>query len=298
MTGMSGIDERARAAGEELRGWTPDPLSSSPGSPAAVAARTVHRRRVRRMAAGAAAAVLAVGLLSWQWPDSGDRVRTGPPAGQHDAERPRRRSTTSSSTTSSSTTMRPPDSSGSSVPRAGGAPTTATTGTSAPAAPGGTTPGPSVRDVDFGAATYPAPCPTYDGGSVTLSGGRATVPLGSSARLDVYLGPVGYADADGDGDEDAIVSVRCDFVGADADSGALVAAYRAGPGGEPEPIGSPRTFEHVQSLSVSGLTVTVTVDRYDADDPACCPSSRVQQTWVFDGQAFRLQGSVTLPPGG
>jgi hypothetical protein len=291
---MRGIEDRARAAGDELRGWQPPARSTA--SPAASSARTLRRRRARRIAAGVGAVVLAAGVVSWQRPDDRDRLDIAPPATNERPERPRRPASSSTTTTAERTT-------GSSVrdaPGTGGdagsaGTTTEGSGDREPASP---PPEPEVRDIDFGAATYPAPCPAYDSRSVTLSGGSATVPQGAGARLDVSLGPVSYADADGDGDEDAIVTLRCSRAGADVDTGALAAAYRAGADGRPEPIGAPQALEHVHDLSAGGLTVTVTVDVYAADDPHCCPSSGAEQTWAFDGQDFRLQSNRTIPPPG
>lgn len=294
---MTGIEELARTAGRELRDWGPPDPHRADGSPAATAARAVRRSRVRRAALSVAALALVGGMVTAQWPEDGDRVEIVPPAGHEERDRPRPGA--SSSTTTSTTA--PGRTTATSAPGGGtgeGQGPGTTAGAPEASEPADPPPAPGVRDIDFGSATYPAPCPAYDGGAVTLAGGRASVPLGGGARLDVALGPVSYADADGDGDEDALVVVRCDFAGADADSGALLAAYRAGANGQPEALGAPQALEHVHDVSARGLTVTATVDVYGPNDPACCPSSGAEQTWAFGGGGFTLQSSRDIPPPG
>ncbi|HEY7068895.1 MAG TPA: hypothetical protein VH479_02225 [Acidimicrobiales bacterium] len=155
-------------------------------------------------------------------------------------------------------------------------------------------PRPSIRDVDFGELTYDSVC---DGRSATLTGGIATLPDTDESRYDVTLGAVGYADADGDGEEDALVSLQCTFIGAETDSTLQLRVYGIGAGGGAELIGSPKDLEHDANSSIEGMTATVILDRPGEGDPICC-SDRFREVWRFDGSGFVLDSSTQVPQPG
>jgi hypothetical protein len=240
----------------------------------------VRRRTVRRRAAlvAVAAAVVAGGVFLVASPHRGDDVimpatstrpdqsTTSSTAGHPSTTDPTQ---TTSSRTSSSTT--PPNSE-----------------TSAP-------PAPSIHDIALGEATYAEACSGDDQHrSAALHGGSAQLPIGPGSRYEVSLGPVGYGDADGDGHEDAVLLLRCDFVGATSDSTSQLRAYRATDGGSLEQVGSSQDVGHVINATTDGLRLTVDVDVFEPTDPACCPSSSARQVWRFDGRRFVLDQSTTI----
>jgi hypothetical protein len=146
---------------------------------------------------------------------------------------------------------------------------------------------PSIRDVVFGEASYAAACAGYDDNrSADLRGGSAQLSIGSGSHYEVDLGPVGYADADGDGDEDAVLLLRCTFAGASTDNNAQLRAYRVTGDGSIEQIGTPQVIEHDFSATAEGQRITVVVEKYEAGDAACCPSSAAREVWRFDGSRF------------
>jgi hypothetical protein len=168
-----------------------------------------------------------------------------------------------------------------------------------------------MRNVDLESATYTDACGAFgndetrlDDGSVTLSGGSASIPIETNVTYDVALEAVGYGDADGDGDEDAVVFLSCTFNGQKQTSGGLIRVYRATPDGGIEQIGSTRTFgvptyelyetSTSDATSASGLSITVDLVVFADGDASCCPSSAVRETWTFNGSAFDKTGST--PP--
>jgi hypothetical protein len=156
-------------------------------------------------------------------------------------------------------------------------------------------PRPSIRDVDFGDMTYDLVC---DGRAATLTDGIARLPDTAESHFDVTLGAVSYADAEGDGDEDALVLLQCTFIGAETDSTLQLRVYGMGSGGEASLIGSPQDLENYQNSSVEGMTATVVVDQYAGGVPDCCPTSRAREVWRFDGSAFVLESSTQIPQPG
>jgi hypothetical protein len=121
--------------------------------------------------------------------------------------------------------------------------------------------------------------------------------LGSSGEnvYDISLGPVGYADADGDGDEDAVLLLRCQVTAATQNNAAQLRAYRATSGGGIEQIGSSQLIEHdLPGPTADGLSITVEHDEFAAGDADCCPSGRFQEIWTFGGGAFEKTFSTPI----
>jgi hypothetical protein len=254
------------------------------GDVAQVRARLRRRIRRTRLAMGAAAAaVVAVGGLLLTGPGDKDSVVTDDTT----TSRPESRSSTTdgTSTTGSSEPAAPPSATTGS--------TTTTSGTPPPP------PTPSIRDVALGEATYAEACAGFgDGRSASLSGGTARLPIGDGAFYVVDLGPVGYADVDGDADDDAVVLLRCTFAGASTDNNVQLRAYRVGSDGQLEQVGPSQLVEHVHEATADGPTVTVTADKYGADDPACCPSAGAREVWRFDDGRFVMIDTTPIPPPG
>ena len=159
-----------------------------------------------------------------------------------------------------------------------------------------------MRDVDLGSATFANSCPGYDDSrSATLLGGEASLPAGAGATHEVSLGAVGYGDVDGDGADDAVLLLRCHFVGAGVDSSGELRAYRARPDGGIEQIGAGHLFEHPrepQAATAEALRITVDLDVYADTDPLCCPSSGAREVWRFDGSGFVRESSTPIAPPG
>lgn len=274
---MTSLDEQLRDAFREA-----GPPSHELTGDVAQVHRRVRRRRARRWAVeGALVAVAAVGGLLV--------VRDGSDGGHVLVEEPPASSATSGSSTTEPTASTPPE------PPATTAADSSTSSSSSSSSSTTSVPQSSLTREQLESATYPAPCPTYDTRPVTLTGGRAMVPLGPGAELYVELSDVAFGDGDADGQPDAAVLLHCAFAGADADTGAWAGVYRTGADGQLEPVGSPLVLAHSQSLAMEdGYRARVAVDRYDADDPACCPSASVNQVWRFDGSSFRLESET--PP--
>jgi hypothetical protein len=172
--------------------------------------------------------------------------------------------------------------------------TTSTPSTTTTAAPPPAQP--SIRDVDFASATFPAPCLAFDDQEMTLSGGQGRNPIPGGAFIDAWLDDVVYVDVDNDGDEEAVVLVGCQFDGAGVGNGLLAAVFEADADGQPQLLGEPLTLEHPYESSLDGATLTVRRDVYADTDPSCCPSSAVEEVWRFDGSAFERELTRDLPP--
>jgi hypothetical protein len=273
---------------EELRGLfqaSGPSASELAGDVRQVRVRARQRALRRRAAFGAvAASVIGLGGFLLLGPPGGDDVvindHVDEPSTTTTEPEPTTTSSPSSTTTSSTSTT---------------SPTTTTSSTTTTTAP---PPGLSMREVDLDSATFANACPSYDdqGRSVTLSGGSASLSGGTGVTLAVSLDAVSYADADSDGDEDAVLLLRCDFMGASSDQSGVLRAYRATDGGGIEQIGSSRELAHPRSpygsASASGLSITVVVEIFGPEDGLCCPSSAARETWTFGGGAFARTGNT------
>lgn len=266
---MTSLDDRLRHL--FLSGSpAPDELQ---GDVRQVRAEVRHRRLRRRALSGAVAAAVVVvvgggGLLLADRDRDDDVMITETTTTDADP------STTTSTTTGTTTATAPSTDPPTSVP----------------------TPQVSIRDVDLGAATFTEACAGFgDRRTATLDGGAARLP-DDGYFYEVSLGPVGYADADGDGDDDAVVVLRCVFAGGSTDSNAQLRAYGVGDDGRLAQIGASQLLEHDGEATVDGLTSTVTRLVFGPDDAACCPSSAVREVWRFDGGRFQLIDSTSLPP--
>lgn len=258
---MTSFDDELRGLFEQSG---PDP-SQLRGDLATVR-RTVRRRKTTRRAV-ATLSVLAIGGVAGLWsrpdPDDGQVTLDGDDTTVPSTSAPTSTSTTTSSTTSTTTFDLP---------------------------------GPMIRAVDFGEATFAPPCPGDDR-SVNLSDGRAHLPL-DGAFHDVWLGPVGYGDVDADGREDAVAFLYCAFAGASTETYGNMQAYRQDESGALEQLGTSQPLDAVHHVSAEPAKLTVDRDVYAAGDARCCPSAGARETWIFNGEEFVLLKSVAIPPPG
>jgi hypothetical protein len=286
---MMSLDDRLRDLFESSG---PD-VAELRGDLRQVRARVRQRTLRRRAAFGAvAAAIVAGGAFLLLDGDIGDDVRTDvPPADE---------STTTITAPDPTTTEDPASGPGTTVTSTSSSTSTSTSSsTTTTTAP----PGPSIRDVDLREATYANSCPGWDDDRpATLSGGVADLPAGDGVTHQVHLDAVGYGDADGDGDEDAVVMLGCSFLGTSTGNSGVLRAYQATADGSIEQIGSSHLFEHPRAPAgtptAAGLSITVHLDVFAPTDGMCCPSSAVNETWRFDGTDFVLTGSTPAQPSG
>jgi hypothetical protein len=276
---MTSLDDRLR----DLYASSGPDAAELDGDLRQVRTRVRQRALRRRAAIGAvAAAIVAGGAFLLVNRDGGDEVRTDlPPVTEAEV------STTTAP--APSTTDPTAGASGTTVAST----TTSTSSTTTTSSSTTTPPVPSIREVALGEATYANACPGFDDGrSATLQGGMANLPAGSGVTHEVSLGPVGYADIDGDGGDDAMLLLRCVFVGASTDSTAQLRAYRATGGGSIEQIGASQLIEHDFSATADGRRITVVVEKFEPGDAMCCPSSAASEVWRFDGSGFVLEDST------
>lgn len=161
-------------------------------------------------------------------------------------------------------------------------------------------PGRSIDDIDFAAVAQsggtcaegvqsgrpPLLVPMSDGASQLLD-------ERSVARLEVG-DDVLFADLDGDGGDEAVVSVVCRY-GANGeqhtvqvwtlDGNRPVVAGRVTEA--PETVAEASAFPPaVAGVAVEGDEVVVTFTTYGDDDPHCCPSQSTAVRYTFDGDAL------------
>lgn len=157
-------------------------------------------------------------------------------------------------------------------------------------------------------------------GATCAEGVRAGAPLlvaldrGSSQLLDsatfatLAVDPdVIVADLDGDGEDEAVVSVVCNY-GAngeqhtvqvwrlDGDRPVVVDRITSAPDEVAEASAFP---PGVQDVAVEGDDVVVTFSRHTDGDPNCCPSEQTEVRYVLDdGDLVAAGDPVTTPVGG
>jgi hypothetical protein len=257
----------------------------------------ISQRVSRRVVLAAVAAVLVVvGIAAALATTGDDRDRTVTvPADSTEATEPPTTGTDAPPTTGDATTTTPDTSTPDTT--TGTAPTTTRSSPSgsdagAPSA----TPRPGrfpIRELDFANEAYVQPCPSLTEQDVTLrdgSGTMETVP--DENGFVVELQPVVYGDADGDGDEDAMVTLFCHHQRADA-AAIWVGVFGVSTTGDPLAIGGPLRVPNATERAITPAPGRVTVRVYAGDEPS---TSLLEQHWAFADGAFRRLTNEPLQP--
>jgi hypothetical protein len=170
------------------------------------------------------------------------------------------------------------------------------------ALPAGATEADAIRSVAFGDVAQPGsacsqglrftPPP-----SIAVSGGASQV-LDLAHLTQLTVDPeVSYGDLDGDGHDEAVVHVTCSY-GAngtedsvhvwslDGDRLVHLAALDEAPAPADDALPS-----KVESVSVDGDQVAVTLASYAPDDPACCPTQQTVASYALDGDELVAAGT-------
>lgn len=186
-----------------------------------------------------------------------------------------------------------------------GSPESTLPASAAPVAPAD--PGDAVREFDFGRVAQPGRgCADALGSAPEL----ISVSGGSSGRLDdatlaeLSVDPdVSYADLDGDGEDEAVVRVTCDY-GANGVQDTvqvwtanwrlaqLVDTVRAAPADVADDSRFPPT---VAAVDVDGASVVVSWSVWADDDPHCCPSRQATVSYELDG-GLEVTGVPDIAP--
>ncbi|WP_285484297.1 hypothetical protein [Amycolatopsis sp. NBRC 101858] len=155
--------------------------------------------------------------------------------------------------------------------------------------------GTAVAQKDFTNATLPAGvCDSV--APVVLRAGTATVPTKDAGSWIVELLPQApslRADVDGDGAENALITVGCTPEGGNASYAEVVVLAGTGTGGLrslgillPQKA-QPQTYAPaVDKLSYAGGQLTMTELTYAPTDPHCCPTVRATTVWSWRGGKF------------
>lgn len=163
----------------------------------------------------------------------------------------------------------------------------------------------SLRDVDWSTATVPGDFCDITG-LVTYRGGESTVisRTWGPVHVDVRPEETQYGDVDGDGSDEAAVSVGCDTGGSTA-AGQITTAYVVvrGTGGVLQAIGTitpqMQLTNAPNATRMNGVrfsTGQLVVDElwYRSEDATCCPTGEAETTWTSrDGQLEPLPPLVT-----
>ncbi|HEX6418741.1 MAG TPA: LppP/LprE family lipoprotein [Acidimicrobiales bacterium] len=170
----------------------------------------------------------------------------------------------------------------------------------------------SIDDIDFtSVAQSGATCDEGVRGATPLlvlveRGASRQLDAGTFARLEVDP-DVRVADLDGDGGDEAVVSVVCNY-GANGeqhtvqvwtlDGNRPVVVDRIT--GAPADVARASAFPPaVEGVAVAGDEVVVTFSRHAADDPHCCASQRTEVRYALDGGELVPVGRpVTRPVAG
>jgi LppP/LprE lipoprotein len=158
-----------------------------------------------------------------------------------------------------------------------------------------------IRAVDFGEVAPPGSAcaeglrftpPT----AIPVANGHSTVlDIGRYTRLEVDP-DVAYGDLDGNGDDEAVVHVVCNYGANGAEDTVHVWTKRGGRtvhvAGLAEP---PRSVTGplppaVDDVAVDGRRIEVTWTRYAGGDPNCCPSRLTTVTYELDGDRLDRVG--------
>lgn len=191
----------------------------------------------------------------------------------------------------------------------------ATTGSSESTPPAGAStasaagPAPDIRSIDFGEVAPPGSAcvdalrftPPV---SIPVARGRSLIlDIGRNARLEVDP-DVAYGDLDGDGDDEAVVHVVCNYGANGAQDSVHVwtlswarPVHVASVNEPPASLsgGLPPT---VAGVAVDGDRAAITWTRYSPDDPHCCPSQLSTVSYALDGRALDRVGRAVISTAG
>ena len=134
-------------------------------------------------------------------------------------------------------------------------------------------------------------------GEITLVDGQAEEEIapGSASKLVVTLiEPTAFGDLDGDGVDDAAVLLASNSGG----SGTFIDLHAVlDEDGEPVDAASAFLGDRVQvnRLTIEDGQIVVDMIAQGPNDPMCCPTQRVQRTYVLEDDALILVEEVELP---
>jgi heat shock protein HslJ len=147
-------------------------------------------------------------------------------------------------------------------------------------------------------ATYPSEWD--ESGTTTLTDGRyegEPYVEGGATRLVVTLvEPIAFGDLDGDGVDDAAVIL----VASPGGSGAFYSLEAVrNEGGEPVHLASYSLGDRAQieSLAIEGEKIVLKMVTHGPDDPMCCPTQQVEQTYALQGNELVQTASQIVRSG-
>jgi heat shock protein HslJ len=132
-------------------------------------------------------------------------------------------------------------------------------------------------------------------GTAQLADGEYRMPIveGSATELIIRLMDVAFGDLGGDGISDAAVVLVTDPGGSGKFFGLAAVVNRDG---NPEHVTSVSLGDRVQieSLSIVAGQVVVEMITHGPDDPMCCPTQQVVQTYALQGDQLDLISSEVI----
>jgi heat shock protein HslJ len=147
-------------------------------------------------------------------------------------------------------------------------------------------------------ATYPSEW--EESGPITLTNGRYEgkpfVEGGASRLVVTLIEPVAFGDLDGDGVEDAAVILAANAGG----SGTFISLEAVrNEGGEPVHLASYPLGDRVriESLAIEGGQILLEMITHGPDDPMCCPTQQVVQTYALREGELEQTSSQVISPG-
>ena len=146
--------------------------------------------------------------------------------------------------------------------------------------------------------TYPSEWD--ESGAITLTDGRYEgepfVEGGASRLVVTLVEPVAFGDLDGDGVEDAAVILAANAGG----SGTFISLEAVrNEGGEPVHLATYPLGDRVriESLAIEGGQIVLEMITHGPDDPLCCPTQQVVQTYALRGDELVQISSQVISSG-